>query len=177
MHGYHICALVLGVLLAGSAGCTPTVRQVVPGEVSVTSFDAESPRDQVFDAILAVAQRQNLDVKVIEKASGSMQFEYATLGPGQLDRYCVCPMRLVRGGEVVPPTIKFADIPEYQLTGRMSISILLRESSASRTAVNIRTRCVVDFRGLHNIPLQTFVAESTHAYRDELQAELKQELE
>ena len=78
-----------GMALAFSlalAACRPVL---VPGQqFTMENFTVPAPRERVFDAALAVSQRLNLQVAVIEKASGFIRFENAVLTPQQLDDFC-----------------------------------------------------------------------------------------
>ena len=87
---------LLAVLLAWlslTACVAPVAVTPVTGEVSFADFSFSQSRDQVFDLALAVAQRLNLNVAVLEKSSGLLRFESAVLSADQLDKYCVYPYK------------------------------------------------------------------------------------
>jgi len=70
-------------------GCA-TSRPVLV-ETTIENFDVKLSRSQAFDASLVVAQTLNLSVAVLEKQSGLIRFEAATLSAAQLDQYCEYP--------------------------------------------------------------------------------------
>ena len=119
-------------------------RQAIqrPGETSSYQAHVEAPRSGVFDAALGVAQALNLDVVVLEKSSGLIRFENASLSPAQLQRYCAYPVVYVDNEE---PVKTFADWSRdlqgrglTPLRGHVNLTFLLRESDADSTSLNIR---------------------------------------
>lgn len=94
---FSIVALSLALLGA----CVPTAQPTRYAPVDTMAVDRELSRGraEVFDAALAVAQAANLNVAVLEKDSGLIRFESASLSPQQLDRYCHYPVVYVESGK------------------------------------------------------------------------------
>ncbi|MDR0770147.1 MAG: hypothetical protein LBE75_02975 [Burkholderiales bacterium] len=68
-------------------GCAP--RAVLkPAETNLHEFTLPAKKEAAFDAMLATAQAMGLQIDVIEKASGLIQFKNASLSYSQLDMYC-----------------------------------------------------------------------------------------
>lgn len=79
----NIALLFMLFLLTGCVA-----GQLVPATPTDYEFTLERSRAEVFDAMLFVAQGLNLNVDVLEKDSGFIQFKHSALTPGQLDKYC-----------------------------------------------------------------------------------------
>jgi hypothetical protein len=135
---------LLSVLLAWlslTACVAPVAVTPVTGEVSFADFSFSQSRDQVFDLALAVAQRLNLNVAVLEKSSGLLRFESAVLSADQLDNYCVYPYNRANTSQ---PVDTFAGWNRRSLangrgpaTGTVSLTVLLGETPHG-TTVNLR---------------------------------------
>jgi hypothetical protein len=67
-------------------GCARNVLK--PVESNLQKFILPGKKDAAFDAMLATAQELGLQIDVIEKASGLVQFKNASLSHNQLDMYC-----------------------------------------------------------------------------------------
>src|SRR5438552_3110137 len=91
----RVLAATLVVALAACARAVP----VVPQTASYYEFSVAAPRDRAFDELLRVAHRNNLSVHVLEKSSGLLRFESATLSAAQLDEYCQYPFTSSRSGQ------------------------------------------------------------------------------
>jgi len=141
---------VLKPLIAGLtsiialSACAPAVTPPPPTrfvEVGTTIVDRSvgSTREEVFDAALIVAQSYNLNVAVLERDSGLIRFESASLTANQLDQYCEYPVVYVETGEAVA---SFNDwntrsIAAYggPVRGTVSMTFLISENGS----VNVRT--------------------------------------
>ena len=142
-------------LVATASACRPTL---VPGRAfTMETFSVPAPRERVVDAALSIAQRLNLQVAVIEKASGLIRFENAALIPLQLDQYCIYPYRshdprtnrpegsFIRRNEEDPGSVR----------GAVTLNILIADQGASSqlslranwTAVIEEDLVVLDSRG------------------------------
>lgn len=77
-----------------SLSCATMVPQGQPIEGTPTDyeFNVEAPRPEVFQAFLSVAQQLNLNVDVLDRESGFIQFKNSALSPSQLDDFCVYPV-------------------------------------------------------------------------------------
>ena len=136
-------ALLLLALLPLTSCVAPVAVTPVTGEVSFADFSFSKPRDYVFDAALAVAQRLNLNVAVLEKSSGLLRFESAVLSADQLDSYCVYPYNRSNTGQ---PVDTFSGWNRRSLaiangggpvSGTVSLTVLLSEKPEG-TSVNVR---------------------------------------
>jgi hypothetical protein len=134
-------ALLLLASISLASCVAPVAVTPVTGEVSFADFGFSKPRDQVFDAALAVAQRLNLNVAVLEKSSGLLRFESAVLSADQLDTYCVYPYNRSNTGQAFDT---FAGWSRRSLangggpvSGTVSLTVLLSERPAG-TSVNVR---------------------------------------
>jgi len=134
MNKVPVGALV--VLTALIAGCsdiyTPSSAVLRPAHPSHLTFDVAAPRDRVFDAALVVAQNMNLNVAVIEKASGLLRLERARIAPADLDAWCDFFEVVDTTGE---PVSTFAS---SDIAGTVSMTILLTQASATLTGVDMR---------------------------------------
>ena len=125
-----------------SSAATATVP-LPAKESSQYEFGVEAPRELVFDHLLRVGQDLNLNVQVLEKSSGLVRFENATLSSEQLDRYCLYPFVHATNSQQPYDTFWNWNARSLQggggpVTGRVSLTVLLTQDSAKSTAVNIR---------------------------------------
>ncbi|MCL2298358.1 MAG: hypothetical protein FWC38_00860 [Proteobacteria bacterium] len=92
-----LIALLLASVVALS-GCAArnTLR---PVESHLQKFTLPTKKDAAFDAMLATAQELGLQIDVIEKASGLLQFKNASLSYSQLDMYCLYPAIRIKDGK------------------------------------------------------------------------------
>jgi len=102
----------------------------------------EKPKGQVFDAALSVAQELNLNVAVLEKESGFLRFEMATLTPWQLDKYCQYPFVDARTQATWDTfqnwnqrSLAAGDGP---VRGTVSLTLLMSDDGAARTKATLR---------------------------------------
>jgi len=125
---------LLAVLLClGLVGCAPL--RPIPVEPTNKSYDFNVSKQKVFDAALLTAQELNLDVKVIERDSGFVRFDKATLSPAQLDQYCEYPWVDSNGKPAA--TFQRGEM-SWPFSGRASITIVVTEHGSS-SSVNVRT--------------------------------------
>src|SRR6266566_10077919 len=82
-----LCPLLALTAILGCARAIP----VPAHSAAFYEFTVEAPRERAFDQLLRVAHGLNLSVLVLEKSSGILRFENATLASMQLDTYCVYP--------------------------------------------------------------------------------------
>ena len=120
-------ALGLAVFISGCG----TPPDYVPVETSVKNFTVSATRAEVFDAALVVAQASNLDVAVLEKDSGLIRFEAASISSDQMDVYCLYPFT-VSNSDVAWDTYynwnaRSVRAGSGAVRGRVSISILVSE--------------------------------------------------
>ena len=87
---YRKIGCFLSCLVVFITGCATTGR-LVTAETAIQDYSINAPIQNVFEAALVVAQFRNLDVSVLEKQSGLIRFEAASLSPTQLDKYCEYP--------------------------------------------------------------------------------------
>jgi S1-C subfamily serine protease len=121
-------------------GCA--VSRPIPVSPSLAEFTIERPRNEIFDAALGVAQSRNANVAVLEKGSGLVRFESATLTPADLDRYCQYPWLNAR---TLAPWDTFQGWNQRALAGGVgsvrgivTFTLLLQETGSSSTKATLR---------------------------------------
>lgn len=128
---------VLALTMLAAAGCrAPVVKH---GDISFKEFIVPCPRPQVFDDALKFAQASNLAVAVLEKSSGLIKFERATLDPIDLDAFCEFPLRDAKTGGAYSTFWEWnqwwgESIPE----AKVFLNVLMSEQGAKQTSVNVR---------------------------------------
>ena len=134
--------LVLSLFaLAFNSSCVPPTT-LITGVPSLGDSEYAAARDEVFEAALLVAQEKNLNVAVLEKQSGLMRFESATLSPAQLDQYC--KYMFVKKGTTEPVQTyqkwsSFSTITGAgNVWGVVSISFLLTSETPTKTKGTLR---------------------------------------
>jgi hypothetical protein len=80
----------------------------------------------------------NLEVKVIEKASGLLRFETIQLPPDQMDQYCVYPL-VSTGCRRLPTSFTAAAAAYGGGRGMLSITVLVKSTGPESSAIDIRT--------------------------------------
>lgn len=130
--------MLLIVLIAGCAAR----GQLITVDTAIRNYDTNASRQQTFDAALVVSQILNLNVAVLEKQSGLIRFETASLSPLQLDQYCEYPYRYPSTGK---PWDTFRNWNKRSLKtgagpvrGKVSITILITEQESS-SIMNMRS--------------------------------------
>lgn len=133
-----ITVLVAIFLITGCA----TIGLLVPVDTAIKNHNINASRQQTFDAALVVAQMQNLNVAVLEKQSGLIRFETASLSAAQLDRYCEYPYVHPSTGK---PWDTFQNWNNRSLKagagpvrGKVSITILITEKEGG-SSMNMRS--------------------------------------
>ncbi len=137
--------LALSVLLALGVGGCVKVRPV-PAEPKITEHHVPRARDDVFDAAVAVGQRMNLDVPVLEKQSGFLRFEYTNINADRLDRYCQYPYVTKRSGTAFESFAHWnrrAQGEGAPVAGVFQLVLVLSPEGATATNVTVRSRCNV----------------------------------
>ena len=128
-------------LIALIQGCV--TGQLITADTMVQNFEIAENKDTVFDAALTVAQLQNLDVSVLEKDSGLIRFEAASLSAGQLDQYCEYPAINPTTGQPWDTfqnwNIRSTQGNMGQVRGRVSITLLISEEGIEESNVNMRS--------------------------------------
>jgi len=116
------------------------------------------PRNEVFDAVLSQAHEMNLEVKVLEKASGLLRFETVQLSPTEMDQYCEYPIEST-GCRQLPTS--FAETEAWEAGGRgvMSITALVTATDADASMVDVRAngQTEITMRGVTRV----YTVEST----------------
>jgi hypothetical protein len=139
------CVLVAALsIFIGLGGCV-RVRPLA-AEPKLTEHHIPRARDEVFDAAVAVGQRTNLDVPVLEKQSGFLRFEYTALQPGQLDRYCEYPYvdkKTSKPFETFSQWSRRATGEGASVTGLVQLVLVLSAEGSGATNVTVRERCEV----------------------------------
>jgi len=126
------------------ASCTKT--QLRPVENNLQDFTIPANRDASFTAMLSVAQAMGLQVDVIEKASGLIQFKNTALSPIQLDKYCHYPVIKSEGGA---PFSTYTEWNTRSLEGKggavagTATITLLTSDDGTNTRVSMRSKWVV----------------------------------
>jgi hypothetical protein len=127
----------LALTLLSVAGCSAPV--VKPGGISFREFIVPCPRAQVFDDALGFAHASNLTVAVLEKSSGLIKFERATLDPIDLDAFCEFPLR---DAETGAPFSTFWEWNQWWGEGitdaKVFLNVLMSEKGPKQTGVNVR---------------------------------------
>ena len=123
-------------------GCvTTTTTKTVAIETAVTNHTINKSKNDVFKSSLIVAQMQNLNVAVIERDSGLIRFETATLSPAQLDQYCMYPIVYLDTNKPVD-TFSGWDARSKAIgsnvMGKVSVTLLITESG-DNSNINIRS--------------------------------------
>lgn len=137
--GQRTLGAIVCLLLIALASCVRV--DPVPADSKTTDFRLAKPRAEVFDAAVAVGQRLNLDVPVLEKESGFLRFEYANVTPDQLDRYCQYPYVTTKTGA---PEATFAEWSERgTLGGLIQLVLVMSEDGPAATRIAVRSRCKV----------------------------------
>lgn len=92
--GVLIGILVLGLLIGACAPTAAPTQNVFRPNVTptVTEWTLDATKDEVIDAALNLAQQANLVVRVLDRQSGLMDFQPATLDAALLDLYCHYPL-------------------------------------------------------------------------------------
>ena len=134
----------VGVILFGVCflSCVNPPSVYPPTAPSLVTFSTRSPRPVVFDAALRAAIELNLVVAVLEKDSGFIRFERASLSPAQLDGYCVYPAVDAKNQQPVD-TFTNWDVRSFEagagnVQGSVSLTLLLSESEGGGTSGTIR---------------------------------------
>jgi len=135
-----LSALWVWILLAiAFQGCVSV--HAVSVESKISDFRVPRARDEVFDAAVAVGQRMNLDVPVLEKESGFLRFEYANVSAVQLDAYCQYPYANDKDGRAFETFKDWAD--RAALSGIVQLVLVMSVDGPSSTNVTVRARCKV----------------------------------
>ncbi len=128
----------------GIGGCVKV--RPVPAEPKITEHHIPRTRDEVFDTAVAVGQRTNLDVPVLEKQSGFLRFEYTAVRPDQLDRYCEYPYVDKKTGKPFEAFTQWnlrATGEGASVTGLVQLVLVLSSEGPGATNVTVRERCEV----------------------------------
>lgn len=134
-----IAIVVVVALTVGTLGCIRALP--VPAQSSTTDYRVPRPREEVFDAAVAVGQRMNLDVPVLEKGSGFLRFEYANVSAEQLDRYCQFPYASTKSNV---PTGTFSEWAEAgRVVGIIQLVLVMSADGPAATNLAVRSRCRV----------------------------------
>lgn len=157
-------AILVVLPAALQVGCSRPVLK--PGSTSLKEFSVQCSRNQVFDETLRVAQRRNLEVKVLEKSSGFIRFERTALGPDDLDQYCVFPLVSPKTGVPVSTFQDWGSTYGVPAVGTVNLNILLSEAPPNATSVSIRGNWSVGARG-EGVPVS-----STGVFESEVEADL-----
>lgn len=124
-------------------GCA--TGKIIPAETAIQNFEVNVSRQQAFDASLAVAQMLNLSVAVLEKQSGLIRFETATLSADQLDQYCdymaVDPSTNKPWDTFKNWNTRSVENGGGNVKGTVTINILITEK-ASRSSISMRSNWV-----------------------------------
>ena len=137
------CLALAGALLCGCA-----TNRLVPITPFHSKFRIAAPRDQVFEASLAVAQQLNLTIAVLDKSSGLVRFERTDLSADLLDRYCKYPYVNSSTGQ---PANTFANVSRDSLAigqgavrGSVSLTLLLSIEAGDETQVSLRANWLAE---------------------------------
>jgi len=139
----HCLLPVFAVVVSACSGCV--TGQLIAAKTSVSSYTINAPRGRVFDVALVVSQSRNLNVAVLEKQSGLIRFEAASLSALDLDKYCNYPYINPNTGG---PWDTFTNWNQRSLNagtgpvnGKMSITLLITDRG-SKSDVNLRSNWV-----------------------------------
>lgn len=129
---WPICAALILTLLVGCWSFR--VRNASPAHLQEP---LNYSRNDVFDAVLGEAHKMNLEVKVLEKASGLLRFETIRLSPTQMDQYCQYPLEST-GCRQLPTSLSGAADANESGWGVLSITVLVTSTGADSSMVDIR---------------------------------------
>lgn len=170
MLGYRFYfSLSLTILMLSLSACS----RIVPASALVMNHPIPAGTEQTYYAALRAAQHENLDVAVIDRASGLIRFEAAALTPKQLDRYARFPVTGASG----KPRSTFSGWDSTSrwferygpVRGRVSITLLI-SGSKEKSNVNIRTNWSAWNR------YESYACNSTGVYEQEFIASLNEHL-
>lgn len=144
--------LAVCLLCVSISGCVTLPQgQYIGGGPTDYEFDIETPRSQVFDSLLSVAQSLNLSVDVLEKDSGFIQFKHSALSAQQLDEYCAYPA--VKPGTTVPWDTfvgwnkRSLEAGAGSVSGTVSLSVVLTDAeNGARTHAKLHSTWVASNR-------------------------------
>lgn len=133
------------MLVVFSIGCVPRQRVRVPSGDYHATATVPLPRERVFDAALKVAHTLGMTVRVLEKQSGLIRFENASVSEGQLDSYALYPYQFADTGMPVSTfqawSARSARLGAGRASGVLNLNILLSERDGE-TAIDIRSKWV-----------------------------------
>jgi hypothetical protein len=148
--------------------------QIVPASTAIENYPIPADKESIFDASLIVAQLQNLDVSVLEKESGLIRFEAASLSPTQLDQYCTYIAINPSTGQPWDTfqnwNTRSLNNGGSQVRGRVSISILISEEEDTSN-MNMRSNWSA-FTTMENFDCNstgTFEREYIEAVKNQLE--------
>lgn len=144
-----IAVVASSSILAGLAGgCAKLSIQRPPP--SRHEFVVPCPRSQVYDDALAFAQASNLNVAVLEKSSGLIKFERASLNLVELDTFCEFPFL---DPDTKQPIATYWEWVtwwgEYVGNPSVSLNVLMSDRGPKATAVSIRGDWSADMSSSH----------------------------
>lgn len=109
-------------------------------------FVVGARREVAFEALLHAAHHLNLNVKVLEKSSGLVGFENATLTAVQLDAYCNYPFMHPRTRQPLKTFSEWSRDAlarnQGQVTGVVALNVVMTEASPASTHVDLRTNWI-----------------------------------
>jgi hypothetical protein len=139
-----ICCFLF-CLAAFITGCATSGR-LVPAETAIQNYSINASREKVFDAALVVAQLLNLNVAVLEKQSGLIRFEGASLSATQLDKYCEYPYVHPKTGNPWDTFVNWnkrsLSVAGSPVRGKLSLTLLITEKG-SASNINLRSNWTV----------------------------------
>lgn len=135
---------VLAILVSGCA-----TSRWIGGNTTIRDYTLNAPRQKIFDVALTVAQTKNLDVAVLEKQSGLIRFEIATLSPAQLDEYCVYPYENSKTNQSWDTFTNWNNrslgVGGGSVSGKLSLTLLVSDNG-STSSVNLRSNWIASNR-------------------------------
>jgi hypothetical protein len=138
--------LILGVaVVLGVTSCRTNLNLIL-GPSPNLEREYSSSKEEVFDAALAVGHKLNLEVKVLERESGLIRFERASLLPAELDLYCAYPLQYSGHRRGFEEFETFSEFNSYQrVFGDVSLTILIRSEAANRSVLDLSGRWTATF--------------------------------
>lgn len=135
--------VVLALALAAIPACAVGVPR--PVEVRPVEISLPAQKARVFDAALAAGQELNLNVAVLERSSGLIRFERASMDASQLQEYCEYPLVNSRTGwpwdTFTKWNVRSVQGRSGSVTGSVSLTLLMTESGGA-TNLNIRANFI-----------------------------------
>ncbi len=132
--------LVALLALVTLGSCRWAVTHAPPADPLHTVVEIPASEGEVFDAALAAAHELNLEVKVLEKASGLIRFERASLSARDLDLFCAFPF-VFRGRGYLPTSFtQLAARPASSVENAvLSMTLLVGTADEGESKLDLRS--------------------------------------